>query len=168
MISAISPGIMTTLPLPFRHLTTESRSPQVHLGSRSRFSVYQATLVNISSSPQIGLRVGLGYTYRINTHWKATTGLHYWWQKAEGLARVSSETTFDFGMVEKDYGLRATHLHYMAVPLLISYSTNQWQIEAGLDFDYLVGANGKTELLQLERTETGIGAESDKGQIRDY
>lgn len=92
----------------------------------------------------IAYTAGLDFNYHIQANLSLTTGLHYRWR--EGNFNGTQETqqdSFAFRKITTSHQLLASELHYLELPLRLSFTKNKHQLGVGLQYARLLGVYGK-------------------------
>jgi hypothetical protein len=90
-----------------------------------------------------GFYGGVFFQYDLRNRWALSAGLGYTYR--DGHFDVSKSTTtrqYRFGLEEMENQLRPTSLHYVSMPISLSWKRRQHILEGGVWLDYLAGLRG--------------------------
>lgn len=90
-----------------------------------------------------GFYGGLFFQYDLTNRWSLSAGMGYTYR--DGHFDVSKSTVtrqYRFGLEEMENQLRPTSLHYVSMPISLSWKKRQHVLEGGVLLDYLAGVRG--------------------------
>ncbi len=98
-------------------------------------------------SQLLGYNFGVDLRISRNSHWGLRTGLNYRIRAGHyNFADSLTEVAYSFGRLEKQYTLTPRALHFVELPVSISYRVNRHEMQFGGQVAYLAGVKGQVEV----------------------
>lgn len=110
-------------------------------------------LSSFSNTGYSGIQGGLYGDYHVTEKWVAQMGIHVHSQSNLNLySQLQVHTTYEFGSDYQVFGMNAKQLTSLAIPLTFYYNQGKNQLGLGYEFDFLLGAKGSVEEIELMET----------------
>lgn len=102
------------------------------------------------SNPVVGFSAGMEMAYRLKGKWWLQSGLIYRHRVGTFSFTEESEVAqYRFGRSVETYRLRPSSLHYLELPVAISFKSRQHEIGLGVSLARLAGVRGEIVLVRL-------------------
>ncbi len=146
-ISVMNPGFLDVpkSATNFRDPYKIKTPTQLSLGFHAMATLYPS--FESGNQRLIGSNLGLDVRFSGRSPWGFRTGLNYRIRGGQfSFTDSLSEVTYGFGRSEKQYTLTPRSVHYLELPLAVSYRFRQHEIQAGGQIGYLSGVKGQLEV----------------------
>ena len=113
-------------------------------------------VAGLSDGKMMGLEGGLIYSKAMGKQWAIHTGLSYIWSHSDQFSPpvVEQVTAYSFGSRAVDIQMKPTSLHYLSMPLHLSYQRSSFGYFGGINADYLLAMYGNIEVVDEENGTT--------------
>ncbi|GJM34604.1 MAG: hypothetical protein DHS20C18_36050 [Saprospiraceae bacterium] len=99
------------------------------------------------NSKLLGSNVGLDIRLSGRSRWGLRSGFNYRIRNGQySFTDSLTEVAYSFGRIEKQYTLTPRAVHFVELPVLVSYRLGRHELQGGVQLAYLLGVKGQLEV----------------------